>query len=43
MLCSSYGDQSLRAMQQLVKPKVKIPGKDLPRVRKCLLGKDRND
>lgn len=40
MLCSSYSSERLRAMQQLVKPKVKIPGKDLPRVRKCLLGKD---
>lgn len=40
LITSGYGSDKLRAMAQLIKVRVKTPGKDLERVRQCLLGKD---
>jgi CheY-like chemotaxis protein len=39
LIASSYSDPKLRAMRELIKGQVHIPGKNIERVRACLAGK----
>jgi hypothetical protein len=43
LLCSSYPEEQLKAMRQLIKIPVGIPGKDISKVKSHLLGKIRID